>query len=96
MLHNWDDEKALRILRNTQMALPPGEVVLVVETWLDSKDPAARLHSALSDLTMLVLTNGGRERTAAEYEDLLRRTGFHLPVTQRGAEPMAIIKGAKP
>lgn len=95
VLHDWNDEKALQILRNTQMALPPGGVILVEENLLDSKAPGARLFSALSNLTMLVLTDGGRERTAAEYEELLRQAGLRVLGTVRVAEPVAVIKGVK-
>ena len=38
---------------------------------------------ALADLTMLVATQGGRERTAAEYGALLSAAGFARPEVRR-------------
>jgi SAM-dependent methyltransferase len=96
VLHDWSDDKARSILRNVHRALVPGGIVLVVESLLDTADPSGRLFAALSDLTMLVLTDGGRERTAAEYEALLREAGFHTHGTTRSMGPVAVIKAQKP
>jgi ubiquinone/menaquinone biosynthesis C-methylase UbiE len=95
VLHDWSDDKALTILRNTHTALQPGGVVLVTENLLDAKDQQSRMFSALSDLTMLVLTDGGRERTGAEYETMLRQAGFAGVGTVRVGGPLAVIKGQK-
>lgn len=95
VLHNWDDGKAAAILRNTYEALLPGSIVLVAEHMLDTADPWSRIFGALSDLTMLVMTDGGRERTAAEYEGLLRRAGFSMPHTVRIHGGLALVRGQK-
>lgn len=95
VLHDWDDPKALAILRNTWQALQPGGTVLVMESLLDGPDPGSRLFAALSNLTMLVLTDGGRERTGTHYEALLREAGFTGTATQRLASGPALIKGLK-
>jgi hypothetical protein len=60
--------------------VPAGGRLLVIETVLSgSGDPPSqrRLRELELDVAMLVFT-GGRERTRAEYEDLLRRAGFRL------------------
>jgi len=74
VLHNWDDRRAARILRNCRRAMKPGGRVLVVETILPSgrRPSPAKLH----DLEMLVFMSGGRERTRAEYRTLFEDAGL--------------------
>jgi C-methyltransferase len=75
ILHDWDDDDAVRILSNIRAGAPDHAVVLIIETVLDAgrrRDPAATL-----DVVMLALT-GGRERTPAQFDALIRRAGFEL------------------
>ncbi|MGY1634858.1 methyltransferase [Geodermatophilus sp. SYSU D01186] len=76
VLHDWDDEDAVRVLRTCRAAMRPDSVLLVVEAVLPERavdDPAA----VRMDLHMLVLLHG-RERTAAEYAALLEEAGLRL------------------
>ena len=77
VLHDWDDAAATAILSTVRAAMRPDATLLVVENVLDAAGrtpPQARdLH--LVDLHMLVMF-GGRERTKAEYDDLLLDAGF--------------------
>ena len=75
VLHNWDDERALQLLRRCREALPPGGRLLVIETIL-APDNRADLASML-DLEMMVLL-GGRERRKPELRRLLTAAGFEL------------------
>lgn len=77
VVHDWDDEHAVRILRNCAAAMNPGGRVLLCEAVL----PEARNRytpAAVIDLEMLVMCEGGRQRTAAELGELLGRAGLHL------------------
>ncbi len=80
VLHDWDDEQALRLLRNCQAAMPPGARLAVVEQ-IAPEDPRQAPRSAHADLGMLVMT-GGRERTLAEYRSLLERAGLRFDGTR--------------
>lgn len=74
VIHDWNDEAALKILKNCRHAIRPDGTLLLVETVLaESSDPA----SAMMDLLMMVLT-GGRERTEEELRSLLHTAGFSL------------------
>ncbi|MEU8965688.1 MULTISPECIES: methyltransferase [unclassified Streptomyces] len=75
ILHDWDDEDCLRILGAVRRAAAPGKRLLVVDAVLpDNGDP----HPAVElDMIMLMVLKG-RERTAAEFESLLTRSGFRL------------------
>jgi hypothetical protein len=74
VVHDWNDESALAILRNCRRAIRDDGRLLLLETILDSSSDPAR---SMMDLLMMVLT-GGRERTEAEFDSLLRAAGFAL------------------
>jgi O-methyltransferase/methyltransferase family protein len=75
VIHDWNDNEAIKILRNCRRAVPKDGVLLMIE-WLLS-EPNLPSTGKMSDLIMLVLT-GGRERTAGQYRDLLKTAGFRL------------------
>lgn len=75
ILHDWPDDPCNAILRNVHRAARPDARLLVVETILpEAPQPSP---AAFMDLNMLVMLDG-RERTAAEYTEMLRRTGFEV------------------
>jgi C-methyltransferase len=69
VLHDFDDERCLAILKNIRRAMPAGAKLLVIERTIAADD---RPHQAKTiDLMMMALL-GGRERTAHEWVVLLR------------------------
>jgi O-methyltransferase len=79
VIHDWDDQRSCVILLNCRRALPENGKLLLVERIMPASPVADELHRshALSDLNML-RGPGGRERTEAQYRDLLGKTGFHV------------------
>jgi hypothetical protein len=80
VIHDWADAEAIAILSGIRRSVPADGRLLVIETVLgDSGAPPSqrRLRELDLDVAMLAFT-GGRERTRAQYEDLLRRAGFRL------------------
>lgn len=79
VIHDWDDEGAIAILDACRRAIGDEGRVLLVERLMPA--PVIVSHAAqtssLSDLNMMVM-NGGRERTEAEYRELLDRAGLAL------------------
>jgi hypothetical protein len=73
VLHDWDDEQCVSILRNCRKAIAPQGRLLIIEAVLPPGDSPH--HGKMMDLLMLNVT-GGRERTAAEFTDLLRTAKF--------------------
>jgi acetylserotonin N-methyltransferase len=71
ILHDWSDETIHRLLIKIHAALPGGGALLIAEKLLAPGNVSAHMQS----LNMLIGTEG-RERTAAEYETLLRAAGF--------------------
>jgi C-methyltransferase len=75
VLHDFDDERCVAILRNCQRAMAPSGRILIVERF---SAPDNRAHEAKTiDLLMMALL-GGRERTIAEWEQLLRSAELRL------------------
>lgn len=78
VLHNWDDERATRILRTIRRSAAPGATLLVIENVLPDERPAPPAPAALTmDVIMLVLTRG-RERDEGELAALLDGAGFRF------------------
>lgn len=88
VLHDWDDEAAIRILSRARAALPPGGRVFIVEMLI----PEGSVAGALCDLHLLV-TTGGRERSADAFERLLNTTGFQLQAIRAVAALPSIVVG---
>jgi hypothetical protein len=89
ILHDWDDEPSLRILRNIAKAAAPGTRLVIIETVLPTDDSPH--FSKLTDLIMLVM-NSGRERTVAEYDSLLDAAGFTLDRAIPSHTPYSFIE----
>ena len=75
IIHDWDDQKAITILRNCRNEMKPnGKLILVDCVVPETNEPH---FSKFIDLNMLVMT-GGKERTKEEFEQLLADAGFKL------------------
>lgn len=89
VIHDWDDEHALKILRNCRRAMNGRGKLLLVECVIP--DSGGPLFSKLIDLQMLVVT-GGRERTQSQFESLLAAAGFRLNKVVQTAVPECVIE----
>ncbi|MDE3229141.1 MAG: methyltransferase [Chloroflexota bacterium] len=75
ILHDWDDDHCVQILRNCARTLGVRSRLLIIE---DIVEPGANAPQTLfRDMQMMVL-NGGRERTAAEFERLFTSANLRL------------------
>lgn len=93
VLHNWDDDHCVRILRNCRHALAPAGQVLVFERLMPERitrpEPATE-----ADVGMLVLT-GGRERTEGEYRRLFAAAGLELTRVLPTGSPRCVLEGRR-
>ncbi len=90
IIHDWDDTACLGILKAIRSAMAPGARVLIVEQIIPPGN--APFPGKLLDLNMLIMTEGGRERTAAEYTDLLERAGFRLSRIVQTPSPVSVVE----
>jgi hypothetical protein len=88
VIHDWDDEAAVHILRRCRDAMAVGGTLLLVEAILPehAADQPAAIRMDLHMLTLL----GGRERTEAEYRGLLTTSGFTLERVIHTSSPSGI------
>lgn len=86
VLHDWNDEQVIEILRNACSCLPPHGEVLVLEMLLGENG----FGGALCDLHLLAVT-GGKERRLSEYEDLFARAGLSLISTISGPGLISVL-----
>jgi hypothetical protein len=94
VLHDWDDATCVRILRTLAAAMPAGARVLVVEGELRHAQVDPRF--SMIDLQMLVVTEGGRERSAGELSSLLRSAGLLPGEPRRSATDLVLLDAVKP
>ena len=93
IIHDWDDDVSEKILRNVRTAIAPNGRLLLLELVLPER--ATANWGAVLDMEMLV-SPGGRERTRAEFANLLARCGFRLLRVVDTATPMMSIVEAAP
>lgn len=92
IIHDWDDECCVGILKNIHNAMKETGKVLIVETIVpEGNEPH---YSKLLDLEMLT-SPGGVERTAEEYRELLAQSGFRLTKIVSTKSPFSIIEAVK-
>ncbi|BBN02958.1 protein MpOMT12 [Marchantia polymorpha subsp. ruderalis] len=78
ILHDWDDEKCVKILKIVWRALPPhGKVINLDYVLSDNSDPSpATKISLCTDISMMAVNSNGRERTLAQFKMLAADAGF--------------------
>ena len=89
IIHDWDDERAVKILENIRKAMNPGGRVLVVEAVIAEGNQGD--FGKLLDIEMLV-SPGGKERTAVEYQELFSRAGLRLTRIVPTKSPYSVIE----
>jgi hypothetical protein len=88
ILHDWDDQHCVAILRCCRKATVEGGKLLVVEEALAHGN--APSPGKLLDLIMLMV--GGRERTQPEYRALFEQAGYELTQIIPTAMPLHVIE----
>jgi hypothetical protein len=91
IIHDWDDDRAALILRNIRQVLTGkrgGKLILLEGVIQAGNEPDL---GKLMDLEMMAMP-GGRERTAAEFEELLARSGFRMTRIVPTKSPLSVIE----
>jgi hypothetical protein len=89
IIHDWNDNDSITILKNCRRCMPADSKLLLIETMIPpGNEPAL---GKLTDLNMLVLTSG-MERTKSEFEQLFKQTGFKLTNIIPTPSPMNILE----
>jgi hypothetical protein len=94
VIHDWNDEDAVRILRSCRTAMDHEGVLVLVEAVI--ADPVSdRPAAILMDLHMLVL-GLGKERSVPEFSSLLAQAGFalHRVVPTQGRTGVNVLEAS--
>ena len=92
IIHDWDEERAIAILKNCHRAMTDdGRLLLIEAVIAPGNEPSL---GKMMDINMLVLP-GGRERTEAEYAELFEKAGFRLTKVTPTESPVSVIEGVK-
>ena len=92
ILHDWSDERCLRILANCRVAMDRGARLLVIERVLDDRPGQTIPMNYLADMHMMALFPEAKERTPAEFGRLFRETGFGEPRLIPTRSPYCVIE----
>jgi len=92
IVHDWNDERATRLLQNCHRALAPDGKLLLIEMVIPSDNRPSPAQAM--DLNMLVLL-GGQERTEEQFEGLLRAAGFRLERIIPTHSPFYVIEATR-
>jgi hypothetical protein len=90
ILHDWDDDSALRILKAVRAPMPLQARLLILEMLVP--EDGAPHASKMFDIAMMVVFGGGRERTVREFASLLGTVGLQLKAVIPGSGPISIIE----
>lgn len=94
ILHDWNLDEKLMLLRKTYEALPPGGAVIVHEALIDDTRKK-NAFGLLMSLNMLIETHGGFDFTGSDCKGWMKDVGFRKTSVHRLAGPDSMVVGIK-
>jgi O-methyltransferase domain len=93
VIHDWEDKEAIAILRTCRAAMSDGSKLLLIERILSEIDPDDALTRVkfIHDINMMV-NPGGRERTEAEFHNLLAQVDLRVTRVISMPIPLAVME----
>ncbi|WHZ24355.1 MAG: O-methyltransferase, family 2 [Nitrospira sp.] len=94
ILHDWNLDEKMMLLRKAHEALPSGGALIVHEALIDD----ARKRNAfglLMSLNMLIETPGGFDFTGADCRQWMKKAGFKRTKVEKLAGPDSMVIGIK-
>ncbi len=91
VIHDWNDDQCIAILKSCRTAMVESSRVLVVEMIVSESKPC---FSTLLDMNMLVMS-GGRERTESEFRSLFQSAQLEVTRIISTLSPHKIIEGRR-
>ena len=92
IIHDWDDDRAITILKNCAVHLKPGGKVILLESVLA---PGNEPHlGKWIDIEMFMMP-GGKERTEQEFKQLFEKAGLKLNRVVPTKSPLSVVEAVK-
>ena len=92
IIHDWDDARAVQILKNCVVAMRGQGKVILIESVI-APGNAPHLGKWI-DIEMLAMA-GGRERSEADYAALFSQTGLRLSRVVPTKSPISVVEAVK-
>ena len=92
IIHDWNDEKALAILKNCHKAMKEESRLLIIDAVLMPKEGS--VYANAMDILMMTMA-GGKERYYSEFESLLKESGFKIENVYKTSTEFSIIQVKK-
>ena len=92
ILHDWSDEGCEQILAHCRSAMVPEARLLIIERVLDQEPGRTNPMNFLGDMQMMVLFPEAKERTPAEFAQLLGDAGFGQPRVIPTRSPFCVLE----
>jgi len=89
IIHNWDHERAITVLRNCRQAMGERGRLLLIESVIPTGN---EIHPGKFLDYIMLTTLPGRERTEEEYASLLREADLHLNKVEPTGSHMSVIE----
>lgn len=92
VIHDWNDEQAIKILRNCRRAMRQHSKIVMLEFVVPVGEQVS--FSKVLDLNMLVM-NAGCERTAEEFRKLFHAAGLKITRIIPTLSPLRVIEAVR-
>ena len=92
ILHDWNDESCLVLLRNIAMTMPYASRVLIIDPIVEEGNKPS--IGKMTDILMMTAL-GGKERTKHEFKILLDQAGFRIRKIYRTISQLILIEAEK-
>jgi hypothetical protein len=96
IIHDWDDEQCVRVLRNCHSAMQGNGRIICVDAVVPPMGDSSGLAAKVTDIVMMTFI-AGKERTQAQWERLYHEAGFRISAITPLADNngTSIVEGVK-
>jgi urease gamma subunit len=74
ILHDWSDDACVDLLSRVRSTMPAGSRLVTIDLHHERGRPNS--HTPMGDVMMMVICEGGRERSPEEVHELIRKAGL--------------------
>jgi hypothetical protein len=93
VLHNWNEDDCIRILKNVRNVMPDHGKILIIEMVIEEDNRPS--FGKLIDIQMMVFMNKGKERTRKEFHELFKKADLKVNRIIRTVAPLSIIEASR-
>lgn len=95
VIHDWDDQRSITILKNCRRVMGPQARLLIVEGVYPARiDQSMESRGAAANDVNMLINTGGRQRSEPEFRALYEASGFRLTNIVQTAARVSVIEGA--